>query len=260
MNKSKIEWCDDTWNPVTGCLHDCPYCYARRIANRFGKGSAPTGNQNIHELYEKHYDKPEEHMSYEHDPYPWLFEPTFHRYRLDEPERKTRPRKIFVCSMADLFGDWVPDEWLQEVFDACGRAPQHKYLFLTKNPSKYESLWDATDNLWFGATATNKNSLNSALDSFMQQRVNAEKYLNTFLSIEPLIERIEINQLDGYFSCTDWVIIGAQTGPGAVQPQREWVDHIVGRCKESGIPVFMKNSLKELMGDDFIQEWPEGLR
>ncbi|MFR1061782.1 MAG: DUF5131 family protein [Enterocloster sp.] len=59
--------------------------------------------------------------------------PTFHKYRLNEYQNK-KSRNIFVCSMADLFGEWVPDEWIEEVFEACDNAPQHNYLFLTKNP------------------------------------------------------------------------------------------------------------------------------
>lgn len=270
MNKTKIEWCDDTWNPVTGCLHNCGYCYAKRIANRFGGYSKELASEYqtpiqvfsscgviaaLERPLVKHTTNGETIA-----PYPFGFDPTFHRYRLDEPIRKTRPRKIFVCSMADLFGEWVPDEWIQEVFKACEAAPQHKYLFLTKNPRKYEEITNHADNFWYGATATDQGSMESALDSFMQQRVNADQYFNTFLSIEPLLGRIKINPCDGYFSCTDWVIIGAQTGPRAVLPKREWVEHIVNRCRESRIPVFMKNSLKELMSADFVQEWPERLR
>ena len=69
-------------------------------------------------------------------PYPFGFKPTFHRYRLNQPMRWTKPRDIFVCSMADLFGEWVPTEWISAVIEACKAAPQHRYLFLTKNPNE----------------------------------------------------------------------------------------------------------------------------
>ena len=144
--KTKIDWCDSTWNPVSGCLHGCEYCYARKIAERFGGASETHNNEccyecqwetegtgEIHELDEPIYD-------YDHGrnaPYPFDFDPTFHRYRLDEPQKWKKPRNIFVCSMADLFGDWVPDEWIREVFQACEAAPQHRYLFLSKNPGRY---------------------------------------------------------------------------------------------------------------------------
>ena len=129
--KTKIDWVDATWNPVTGCLHGCEYCYARRIAERFG----------THKKYERPYDPvldvPIRRVRTKPEPYPYGFQPTFHKYRLDEPARWTKPRNIFVCSMADLFGDWVPDEWIDDVIKATQRALQHRYLFLTKNPERY---------------------------------------------------------------------------------------------------------------------------
>ena len=113
MNKTKIDWCDSTWNPVTGCLHGCEYCYARGIANRFGTknqchsfyGGHPVGK--IHELEEPAVVTETGKKS----PYPFNFEPTFHKYRLNEYQNK-KGRNIFVCSMADLFGKWIPDEWI----------------------------------------------------------------------------------------------------------------------------------------------------
>lgn len=277
MNKSKIEWCDMTWNPVTGCLHNCPYCYARRIAERFGLDFAPKlddpgmegackydsaeGIDTMLEL-EKPYTK-----GGRIQPYPMAFLPTFHRYRLNEPARKTKGQKIFVCSMADLFGNWVPDEWIEEVFKACEAAPQHKYMFLTKNPKRYERL-EAQNKLpcdfWYGATAT------KATDLILQ----ASSY-KTFVSVEPMLEAFPPDFIADFHvglyqrkypevteKGLNWVIIGAETGnrKGKAIPKREWVESIVQQCKAAGTPVFMKNSLKDLMGDDFIQEWPEGLR
>jgi protein gp37 len=251
MNKSKIEWCDSTWNPVTGCLHNCTYCYARRIANRFGRALY---NETLIEI-----DEPiqvlQEKGGWRYCPYPAQFKPTFHRYRLDEPIRKTRPRKIFVCSMADLFGDWVPDEWIQEVFETCKKAPQHKYLFLTKNPKRLCELANmdklpADNNFWYGSTVTSKNSL----------RYPGRLTGNTFLSIEPLLEPLDAGL--GSFGNAKWIIIGAETGnrKDKIVPKREWIENIVEAASITRIPIFMKNSLKELMGDNFIQEWPEGLK
>lgn len=266
MNKSKIEWCDSTWNPVTGCLHNCTYCYARRIANRFKGWTDSEGDTHydtilttdnpIRELQEPLYIAPKERLGkWPKAPYPYGFIPTFHRYRLDEPIRKTRPRKIFVCSMADLFGDWVPDEWIQEVFETCEKAPQHKYLFLTKNPKRLCELANmdklpADNNFWYGSTVTSKNSL----------RYPGCFKDNTFLSIEPLLEPLDAGL--GSFGNAKWIIIGAETGnrKDKIVPKREWIENIVEAASITRIPIFMKNSLKELMGDNFIQEWPEGLK
>ena len=130
MNKTKIEYADYTWNPVTGCLHECEYCYARKQAKRFSSiVGIPNGK--IHDLPINFTYKCK---------YPYGFDPTFHRYRLDEPSQVKTPSTIFVCSMADLFGEWVPDEWIQKIFEACADAPQHRYLFLTKNPKRYRFI------------------------------------------------------------------------------------------------------------------------
>lgn len=242
MNKSKIEWCDSTWNPVTGCLHNCEYCYARRIANRFADKNNLTYVDGV---------KPS-HLS--NVPYPYGFMPTLHQERLNEPARKKKPQKIFVCSMADLFGDWVPDEWIEEVFKACEKAPWHTYLFLTKNPYRYTQLnlcgkLPQHDNFWYGTTLTGKGRL----------PFNCLDYKHNFISLEPILENVSC---DFPYSNIQWVIIGAETGnrKGKVIPEKEWIESIVNACREADVPVFMKNSLKDLMGEDFIQEWPEGLR
>ena len=151
MQKTKIDWCDSTWNPVTGCYHNCEYCYAKGIAHRFGAGwETSSGNLPILDSVAI--------STRGKEPYPYNFTPTFHKYRLEEYINK-RVRNIFVCSMADLFGEWVPEEWIMQVFEACKKAPQHNYLFLTKNPNRYIELesekklpWK--DNFWFGISVT----------------------------------------------------------------------------------------------------------
>ena len=95
-DKTKIDWADASWNPVTGCLHGCEYCYARRMVHRFG-GLTP--DNDLHVLDEQNYD-----VRGNKDIYPFGFAPTLHLYRMDFPKRLQRPRNIFVCSMADLFG------------------------------------------------------------------------------------------------------------------------------------------------------------
>ncbi len=288
MKKTKIDWADSTWNPVTGCLHGCEYCYARAIANRFGwHANEPDINERV--LYEiPVFDGKKQ-------PYPFDFAPTFHQYRLGEPAAWTKPRTIFVCSMADLFGDWVPDEWIKQVFEACEAAPQHRFLFLTKNPTRFGRIngWNhqynneyAKDNMWFGTTITRQYELN---------RIRELPYGNahTFLSIEPILERIDLDRYlptaDTRWHCSycghytdtytnhcgscgrqggysgsfrkqpvNWIILGAESGnrKGKVTPRREWIDSIVQICAERSIPVFMKESLRGIMGDCFRQEFP----
>ena len=278
MNKTRIEWCDYTWNPVTGCLHGCPYCYARKVATRFG-GLDGVGSDGLLWLSERR-----------DSPYPAGFMPTLHRYRLEEPAHKTKGVTIFVCSMADLFGDWVPEEWIERVFTACQNAPQHNYIFLTKNPQMYEQLarggrLPALPNFWYG------NSITSQDDAYIPNI-----HANRLLSIEPLLRPLKLYKVwnchicqvappqsygrgdkrhlghpaqgpshylcGGSGSLPDWVIIGAESGnrKGKVTPSAEWVEALAAECKEYRIPVFMKDSIVPIIGDRKLQrELPAGL-
>lgn len=258
MDKTKIEWADASWNPVSGCLHRCEYCYARTIAGRFaGCDSYNTldttfeNGATIHEL-----DKPAMNNNGTKAPYPFEFEPTFHRYRLDQPERWTRPRNIFVCSMADLFGKWVPDRWIEEVFKACAKAPQHRYLFLTKNPTRYIKLEEEgklpkAENMWYGSTITNP-----------QMMLFYSKDHNIFISMEPLLKPFkdeDVGMEPNWMKAVGWVIIGAETGnrKGKITPEPGWVDTIVRRCRAAGVPVLMKDSLTPVIGEEkMLREFP----
>ncbi len=246
-SKTKIDWCDATWNPVTGCYHGCPYCYARRIAERFGSGIV--SGTRLHELHapvREYGTRP-----YSTEPYPYDFDPTLHRYRLGEPQRWKKPRNIFVCSMGDLFGDWVPDEWIIDVLNACRKAPQHRYLFLTKNPARYVDLYkkgilQTGDGFWYGTTTTGPES------PFYYSRMPDDDP-RTFASIEPIL-----NPFGEMIDFPDWIIIGAETGnrKGKVVPPKDWINEIAEAGKKHNIPVFMKESLREIMGEDFVQEFP----
>lgn len=246
-DKTKIDWADATWNPVTGCNHGCEYCYARRQAIRFA-GPVDAGDKGIHVLY-----GPIHRDNETVNPYPFRFDPTFHRYLLDKPRHWREHRNIFVCSMADLFGEWVPDEWIQEVFKACRKAPQHRYLFLTKNPQRYNDLMAAGKlpehrNFWYGGTRTGNDTA---------REHEAAMTANTFLSIEPLLAPVEPAVLNA-IEMWRWVIVGAETGNrrNKVVPEKKWVDDIANVCRESGVPLFMKESLRPIMSDDFRQEFP----
>lgn len=199
MNKSNIEWCDFTSNPVRGkCLHACPYCYAERIRKRYG----------------------------------WPEEMSFHGDELLNVVKRQKPATIFMGSMYDLWGDWVPKEWLDEVLNNCARAPQHTFLFLTKNPKRYLEFENVMpENCWYGATVTTPEA----------QMIWGSR---SFVSIEPLLSDFGDG---GFDDDTAAVIIGAQTGPGAVKPEREWVENII---KAAGSrPIFIKDNLLSLFPD-----------
>lgn len=259
MNKSKIDWCDYTWNPITGCRHDCSYCYARTLANRF----AGDVRQNIADDRCRHLDN----GLYEiEEPFktrnnrtlatPFGFNPTLHKYRMDIPEKHPTGGNFFVGAMADIFGDWIPDEWIEDIFEVCKNNPQHNYLFLTKNPERYtelihKAMLQNPDNMWYGYSLTNSE----------QTFYYKSYYYKSFVSIEPLLDDVgrllvDVNPI------ADWVIIGAETGnrKDKVTPKKEWIDKIVAHCDKFNIPVFMKESLRFIVGDENMrQEYPAQL-
>lgn len=272
--KTKIDWCDSTWNPVTGCMHGCEYCYARRIAERFRarqiydpecqcqrklieRGMLKGTGKPLELTYP--WEQRNKDGSITNAAYPFGFEPTFHRYKLDEPQKWKKPRTIFVCSMADLFGDWVPDEWIQKIFEACDKASQHRYMFLTKNPSRYAELLNLLPKhrrppnvaeMWFGQsfTGAERNYTPLALPPWQYR----------FASIEPLLRNLSRAEAMEIAATNEWIIVGAETGvrKGKIIPKREWVENIVEAAQITGMKVFMKDSLRELMGADFRQELP----
>ncbi len=263
MQKTKIDWCDMTWNPVTGCLHGCGYCYARKIANRF-KGYTTDNcmklQQHREETKELHvldtpmwiHPKGPLRAQLNKAPYPFGFAPTFHRYRFDEPQKIKKPQKIFVCSMADLFGDFIPDEWILEVLEACGKAPWHHYLFLTKNPLRYEDfVIKNNSNIWFGITLENQT-----IYEIRGRETKVYPTTNLFLSIEPIRSPIVFHPFT--LKSVKWVIVGQETGnrKDKVIPKDEWVQNIINQCRKYNVPVFIKEPLYKRFP---IQEFPKGL-
>jgi protein gp37 len=229
---TKIEWTNETFNPVTGCYGPggsakqpnlCSYCYAERmarhrLAGRFGYPERPNH-----------------------------FKPTFHEDRLGQPLKWRKPRKVFVCSMADLFGEWVPDKWIQAVFDVVRATPQHTYQFLTKWPERL-ARWEWPGNAWVGATATNLKQLSRA--SFHLTHVKAPV---RFVSCEPWLQRFPHRCEPEIFNSIDWLIVGQQTGPGANGYDSESVDRLIDFFDYESVPVFVKPPLYDQIPR---QEWP----
>jgi protein gp37 len=212
MNNTNIEWTDFTWNPVTGCLHGCPYCYAMGTARRFYPPEIG-------------------------------FSPHFWPESIGEPGRRRKPAKIFVTSMGDLFGDWVPLNWWRSVFNVVNQCRLHTFQFLTKNPRRLKELNPWPDNCWVGVTATDQGMFDVAVRHLREVKAGTK-----FVSAEPLLGHIRMGKNPGL----DWLIIGAQTGRRPIQPLNAWVDDLVADAQHLGIKIFCKGNLEGYS----IREWP----
>lgn len=215
-----VDWAAYTWNPVTGCEHGCKFCYAREIAN----------------------------SSRMRDYYPNGFEPTYHPYRLQAPKNMPTPAedsgrdgRVFVCSMADLFGKWVPDSWIESVFEACLTAPDWEYLFLTKWPARYAKM-PLLPKAWYGASVIQQSDVSRVEKAMKAFDTDCIKWI----SLEPMLEPITFNDL----SWCDLVVIGSQTSTTQPEgfvpefaPEFDWVFDVVSECREFGVPYYLKANL-----------------
>ncbi len=156
-----------------------------------------------------------------------------------------KPCRIFVNSMSDI--DYWEPEWMERVLGKIRKYPQHQFIFLTKSPHIYENF-EFSNNILKGVTNDKNN-------------ISTNDYVD-FKSYEPLQEDI-IDRIGKiiYGPLPKWVIIGAETGnrKWKIIPKKEWIDKIVDYCKNNNIPLFMKNSLFDIMDGKLIQEYPEKL-
>jgi len=245
MNRTRVEWCDWSWNPLTGCLHGCEYCYAREIAHRFGGHI---------ELYD-----PGTHVAEAGEkPFPFGFGPTFYPGRLNEPAKVKKPGMIFVCSMGDLFGDWVPTEWIRRVFEAMEMAPRHRYVVLTKNPAR--ALRVAPDLI--RGVGGDRTYIGTSITGIMSddevERLHAlfglsERGVRTVLSLEPYTSRMPMGYL---WPRLGWLIIGGLTGRKQFAPPWQWVRPLVEWARGMGVPVFIKDNCHYPL---VVREWPKGM-
>jgi len=210
MTKTKIEWTESSWNPVTGCskISDgCLNCYAEKMAFRL-KAMRTRGYENG-------------------------FEVTLQYHQLEKPLKLKKPQMIFVNSMSDIFHSNIPDEYILKIFEIMNKASWHTFQVLTKRPERLEELKDKinwTDNIWLGTTIES----NKYID-----RVKFIKKTNAkikFISFEPLIDNVKDVNIEGI----DWVIVGGESGSRAREIKKEWIYEIKEKCDKLNIPFFFK--------------------
>jgi protein gp37 len=210
MARTRIEWTESTWNPVTGCTKispGCANCYARRLALRL----RAMGQTNYRDG----------------------FKVALHEHMLERPLSWKKPQMIFVNSMSDLFHEGIPLDFIQRVFDIMRRAHWHRFQVLTKRSGRMAELapvleWSA--NVWIGVSIETSKFL------YRADHLSAVPAGTRFLSLEPLLGPMPALDLKGM----QWVIVGGESGPGARPMKEEWVLEIRDRCVSAGVPFFFK--------------------
>ncbi|MCL2331838.1 MAG: phage Gp37/Gp68 family protein [Proteobacteria bacterium] len=208
---TKIEWTEETWNPITGCTKKsagCKFCYAEVMSRRLQAMGTP-GYENGFKL-------------------------TLHPERLLDPLKRKKPTKYFVNSMSDLFHEKVPVDFINKIISVIEKTPQHQYQILTKRADvmyKYFKTHKVPDNVWVGVTVENKVSGVPRMDYL--RKITAKIH---FISAEPLLEDLGELNLKGI----DWVIVGGESGINARPMEESWAVNIQKQCKKNKVKFFFK--------------------
>lgn len=261
-----IEWCDETWNPTTGCTKvsdGCDHCYAERVTERF---HGPGAFERV----------------------------VLHPERLSKPLHWRRPRRVFVDSMSDLFHDQVPDEFIARVFAVMAATPQHTYQMLTKRHGRMRSLLTDADafaeqvaraagrlvengddafesvlwgswplpNVWLGVSVEDQKRADLRIPALLDTPAAVR-----FLSCEPLLGPVDLSRWMGALVCgcgvppegapgwsggccaecmqpersdIDWLIVGGESGADARPMHPEWARSLRDQCQAAEVPFFFK--------------------
>lgn len=255
---TKIEWCDETINPIqdkikgksgrgyhcTKVSPGCDHCYAESMNKRFGNGLPFDARKAEFELVQS---------------------------ELEKPLRWKKPKRIFVQSMGDLFHKDITNEFIDRVFVMMLHPMlgmnHHTYIILTKRPEriltghpKHYAQWK---NIWLGVTAENQAQADKRIPVLLQIPAAVR-----FVSMEPmlgpvdliLIKRLTIrNGMVAEGDGLDWVICGGESGPGARPMQIQWARDLLAQCRAAGVPFFMKQIDKKtpIPDDLMVREYPK---
>lgn len=235
---TKIEWTEDTWNPVSGCTKisaGCKHCYAERMAIRLaGRAGYPA--------------KPNQ------------FKVTLHPERLEIPLHWRQPRRIFVNSMSDLFHEDVPISFIDDILSVIAACPQHTFQVLTKRPENMmEKLYkntletpfrelgggDYLPNVWIGVSVEDQKTADERIPWLLKTPAAVR-----FVSYEPALGLVDfigpwpktIHDRDWLLGDPglDWIIAGGESGPGARPAHPDWFRSVRDQCQEAGVPFFFK--------------------
>lgn len=209
---SSIEWTEQTWNPVTGCIKvspGCKHCYAETMAKRL-QAMGASG-------YEDGFNKV-----------------SLMANRLRQPLERKKPTVYFVNSMSDLFQTDVPFSYIDKVMETIWQTPRHIYQILTKRADRmleYFSTRQVPDNAWLGVSVEDKKYGKPRIATLKKIRARTR-----FLSIEPLLEdlgKLNLNNIH-------WVIVGGESGLKARPMYQDWVTSVKERCEYYEVPFFFK--------------------
>lgn len=239
-DRSRIEWTEATWNPVTGCDRisaGCENCYALALSKRLKAMGA--------EKYQQDGDPRTSGPG---------FAVTIHPGSLEQPRRWGSPRTVFVNSMSDLFHAKVPTSFVRDVFDVMANTPQHTYQVLTKRSLRATRIAEQLQwpsNVWLGVSIENMD---------VARRVDHLRRVPAavrFLSCEPLL-----GPLDGLdLTSIDWVIAGGESGINYRPMDIRWARGIRDACLRANVPFFFKQwggrTAKSLGRDLDGQTWDQ---
>lgn len=262
---SKIQWTDESWNPVVGCSRISPGC-----KNCYAATAAQSARLQQFEQYQNVKN--------------WDGEVAFVESQLHKPLKWRSPKRIFVCSMSDLFHENVPDEWRDRVSAVIEKCPQHTFQILTKRPENalkyfqnktfketceatpdFNLRWKFLPNVWMGVTVENQQMADKRIPLLLQIPAAVR-----WLSVEPLLEDIDFLDTSVVFveqamhsknpqswewdfireqgawedfdilSALNWVVVGGESGRNARPCAIDWLTSIVQQCKNANTPVFVK--------------------
>jgi protein gp37 len=217
--ESSIEWTDSTWNPVAGCTvitAGCTNCYAMRMAARL----SAMGSEKYRGLTRKSGRR-----------YVWTGKIRLDVKALEIPRTWSKPRRVFVNSMSDLFHEDVPVRFIRKVWRVMDETPRHIYQILTKRPDRMAEITPDLPLLRNVGTSIEDDRVLNRISEL--RRVKAA---TRFVSFEPLLGSVAGADLTGIH----WVIVGGESGPRARPMNPEWVEEIEAMCRACGIAFFFK--------------------